>query len=349
MAKIIGQSGAYRGVLEALARVGLSVNALDEVFALRSTLTASRETTHATAAAEHEVRTKQLREEYTVAEQTMRQILAENDVIYAQNKGPILVELQAATANSMAVGSFLSNLIPPTRIGIWRRAKRRLNKVRVDMDRLEGYYARARHTAEAPVIQIQSQIQNHLNGRAHYIQSRLKTVDKQLKCVSDLLDHGEAGGAAAEIEVIRQLERLPDGWFVLSDVRLDAERWYRFNGQHLKTAQLDHLLVGPGGVFVIETKNWSREFTEKGDYFSPYEQSARAAFLCHMKLKQSGLPCKTRGIIATRTKLPSKPKGSYTKVLRPDELQGYIQWFQPEIQSRDVEEIVECLARFVGR
>ena len=55
-----------------------------------------------------------------------------------------------------------------------------------------------------------------------------------------------AAGAAGErrtAEALHGVER--EGWAVLHDVRLRGRRW-----------NLDHVLVGPGGVVVVETKQW---------------------------------------------------------------------------------------------
>ncbi|MBP1133924.1 hypothetical protein JOE31_000156 [Arthrobacter sp. PvP023] len=55
-------------------------------------------------------------------------------------------------------------------------------------------------------------------------------------------------GAEGERRTASRLGRLtPDGWFMLHDVH--------WPGRPL--ANLDHVLVGPGGVVVVDAKNWS--------------------------------------------------------------------------------------------
>ena len=57
-----------------------------------------------------------------------------------------------------------------------------------------------------------------------------------------------AAGAAGERRTAAGLDGLErDGWTVLHDVRLPGRRW-----------NLDHVLIGPGGVVVVETKQWRR-------------------------------------------------------------------------------------------
>lgn len=53
-------------------------------------------------------------------------------------------------------------------------------------------------------------------------------------------------GAMGERVIADVLEsELPDGFHVFNDVRLPG-----------RTANIDHLVVGPSGVFVLDTKNW---------------------------------------------------------------------------------------------
>ena len=60
-----------------------------------------------------------------------------------------------------------------------------------------------------------------------------------------------AAGAAGERSTARALEGLErEGYAVLHDVRLRGRRW-----------NLDHVLLGPGGLIVVETKQWRRAVT----------------------------------------------------------------------------------------
>lgn len=55
-----------------------------------------------------------------------------------------------------------------------------------------------------------------------------------------------ASGLAGERHTQSVFEKLPDSYAVLSDIQVSAEG---------KTSQVDHIIVGPTGVFVVETKN----------------------------------------------------------------------------------------------
>lgn len=54
-------------------------------------------------------------------------------------------------------------------------------------------------------------------------------------------------GADGEVAVARALAELPEGWVALHDLAWPGRQ----------RANLDHVVVGPGGVFVVDAKNWS--------------------------------------------------------------------------------------------
>lgn len=344
MATMLGESGAYRGVLDTLAGVGLSIASLEELCSLRDALSARRESAEADAVREFAQIEEQQGTLIEKLEPEVRATLEGMKPTFDAELAAISARVTHAEGMVAEVGSFFRNLLPPTRLPRWFRVRGDLTRERALLAGAHRKIEAFVRSTEAPLMQARSALDRHRRGRDSFVQSKVRAVADQLACVSRLLDGGTAGGAAAELEVIRILAGLPDGWFVISNVELEADRWIYFNEQHLKTAQLDHVVVGPGGVFVIETKNWSREFTDSGKFFDPFQQIARSSYLCHKLLKERGLPSKTRGVIATRTRLPSKPPSSYPKVLRPEELCGYICWFKPEVSPGDVASVVAFLS-----
>lgn len=341
----VGESGAYRGILDALAGVGLSLAGVEELGPLRATLAERRVTAEVDAVSEFSRIEQEHCARIAEKEPQVAAILDGQRPIFEAELATITAGTKEAEGAVAEVGSFFRNLLPPTRLPLWLRARRNLARERTKLSAKHREIDAFVRSTEAPLIQLRGALERHRRDRDRFVQSRVRAVAEQLACVSRLIDEGEAGGAAAKLEVIEKLAALPEGWFIVSNVELEADRWIYFNEQHLRSAQLDHVVVGPGGVFVVETKNWSREFTESGQFFDPYQQIARSSYLCHRLLKERGLPSKTRAIIATRSRLPSKPPDSYTKVLRPDELCGYICWFKVEIARDDVSRIVAFLSK----
>jgi hypothetical protein len=157
-------------------------------------------------------------------------------------------------------------------------------------------------------------------------------------------------GAIAELEMVRLLNSgLSDEYVIFNDVKIDIGRWIHADGQHRRTAQIDHVVVGPGGVFALEVKLWSQAFANRGDYHDPFLQVKWAAKLCYFALSDSiGQPVRVREVIASAGGLPPKPADSYAKVLRPDEVCGYIRYFGNAISPHAVREITYVLRRHIG-
>ncbi|MDA8335791.1 MAG: nuclease-related domain-containing protein [Peptococcaceae bacterium] len=68
-----------------------------------------------------------------------------------------------------------------------------------------------------------------------------------LVSLAGLIPGGNPGleaGQTGEETVAEELDSLPDGWFIINDVVVGG-------------LQIDHIAVGPAGLFCIETKNWN--------------------------------------------------------------------------------------------
>ena len=158
----------------------------------------------------------------------------------------------------------------------------------------------------------------------------------QLYGIEQLSASPELIGASAELAVIDELKRLPADHVVINDVQLKSRRYIRFDGKPLQSAQIDHLILSPAGVFVVETKCWSKGFAAHGNYHNPFDQVRRASYLCHVVMKDSFGSIKVRSIIACVGHLMANNKEKdYVKILRINELNGYIAWFKKEEISPD--------------
>lgn len=76
---------------------------------------------------------------------------------------------------------------------------------------------------------------------------------------SDRENQGLRKGAAGEEAVAKELDKLPDGWFVVNDVRVGE-------------SQIDHIVLGPKGIFCIETKHSGTVRIDKGGNFYRLEK-----------------------------------------------------------------------------
>ena len=107
---------------------------------------------------------------------------------------------------------------------------------------------------------------------------------KQLQRVLDLPDYP---GAIGEISVLNHLKNLGDTYHVFCDLNIKLKDYVRYKGtRNLRSAQMDFVVVGQTGIFLIEVKNWSENFQMHHQGLSPHEQADRAGLVLWIYLKK---------------------------------------------------------------
>src|SRR5690606_20229828 len=94
-------------------------------------------------------------------------------------------------------------------------------------------------------------------------------------------------GALGEQKVVNTLENLSDEYFLINDfeVFLSPGIFHKQENDFIKSVQIDHILIGPSGVFLIETKNWSEKSLANLSLRSPVKQIKRTNFLLFKLLR----------------------------------------------------------------
>ena len=103
----------------------------------------------------------------------------------------------------------------------------------------------------------------HINDK----QSIIQKESNNIKSSYDFLKANETYliGSKGEEAVIKALSFLSDEYYVLNDVnlRFHPALFWNKTGEWIKTCQIDHIVTGPTGIFVLETKNWTSSNLEK--------------------------------------------------------------------------------------
>ena len=134
----------------------------------------------------------------------------------------------------------------------------------------------------------------------------------------------------------------------------------RQENDYIKSIQIDHILIAPSGIFLIETKNWSEKSLNNLNLHSPVQQVKRANFVL-FKILMKGITEHTLNLnphhwgnrkipirnLIVLTNLKPKEEFHYVKVLTLNELIGYIQYFEPTFPSNETEEIAKYLPNYV--
>lgn len=155
-------------------------------------------------------------------------------------------------------------------------------------------------------------------------------------------------GAYGETRVAEELELLPDSYWVIHDVRLRSTSPMKFDGKGLFTAQVDHLVVGPTGVFVIEAKCWSTDLASADLPFSPFDQVRRAGYLCYRLLKENVGETKVQQIIVSVGAPLRRVNDHHVQLVWPNGLVRWIVGGRDRLPSVRVDAIANYLAGLVG-
>lgn len=203
---------------------------------------------------------------------------------------------------------------------------------------------------------------NFQNAVDHSSASQLQKLQAKKKLVLDL--NNTIYGALGEQKVVDTLESLPDDYILINDFSCNFEPplYNRNENDHIKSIQIDHLLVSPAGIFLIETKNWSKRSIDNLNMRSPVQQVNRTNYALYKILESAVNKSKwklTRDNWGKR-KIPiknlivfinNKPKEEFqfVKILALNELVKHIKYFTPSFNAQETQLIAGHLIKISNK
>ena len=164
-------------------------------------------------------------------------------------------------------------------------------------------------------------------------------------------------GAIGEQKALDELKRLPDTYIIINDFRYEFKSALhkKNTDEWIRSIQADHLVIGPSGVFVVETKNWSNNSIQSSDLYSPVQQVQRTSYAVFMLLNRivanglsllnhhwGAIQVPVKNIILMVNKKPSQ-EFQHVKILTLNEICKYIRYFKPIFDHDEVHEIANIL------
>lgn len=164
-------------------------------------------------------------------------------------------------------------------------------------------------------------------------------------------------GLKGEVEVTRQLtESLDSSHYIFNDLRIKVGR---------RSAQIDHVVVSPRGIFLIETKNWRGHLagTEADDRWTqtkregeppirisnPIQQTKRHAEIVRLALDREGIawPGVHPLVVFLSPRTTFDIVDSRTPVLHPRDAVEYLASFQSEREypEDEMDRVISLLMR----
>ena len=184
----------------------------------------------------------------------------------------------------------------------------------------------------------------------------LSELERKKKIIDELSSF--IYGALGEQKVVKTLESLPNDYYLINDFAISFTKpiYNRNENAYIKSIQLDHILIAPSGIFLIETKNWSEKSIENLSLRSPVQQIKRSSFVLfkllnnemtnyHLHLDkhhwgERKIPIKN--LIVMINKKP-KEEFQFVKTLTLNELIGYVQYFKPIFSSYETRTVTDYL------
>ena len=191
--------------------------------------------------------------------------------------------------------------------------------------------------------------------KQHLIEKRAKSKIEKLEYTRNVLENSRnlISGAVGENMVVKEIKKLSDDYILINDFKLNFSRpiFYKKQNQRINSIQIDHLLISKAGIFIIETKNWSKSSVNSLNLRSPIEQIKRLNFALYVYISENialnehhwgeqKIPIRNL-IVMINNKPRAKFKYVSIKLLR--ELNSYIKYFEPVLTEKQLNSIVTKL------
>lgn len=180
---------------------------------------------------------------------------------------------------------------------------------------------------------------------------KLNDVKKTIESLHPLI-----AGAIGENLVVKEIEKLPDDYVLINDfsLKFNPPLYNRKSHDKIFSIQIDHLLISKSGIYLLETKNWSKKSIESLDLRSPVEQITRTSYALflivndaktlvnehHWGKKQIPI----RNVIVMINEKP-KEDFKFVKVKSLKELNNYLAYFEPVFTEEEVGRIAKYLIK----
>lgn len=198
-------------------------------------------------------------------------------------------------------------------------------------------------------------IKKYETEKQKLIEKRAKPETEKLEYTRNILENTKnlISGAIGENLVVKEIKKLSDDYVLINDFNLSFSQpiFYRKHNQRIYSIQIDHLLISKAGIFIIETKNWSKSSVNSISLRSPIEQIERSNFALYLYISENitlnehhwgeqKIPI--RNLIVM---IKNKPKAEfkYVNIKLLSELNDYIKYFEPVLTDNQLNRLINKL------
>ena len=189
---------------------------------------------------------------------------------------------------------------------------------------------------------------------ANRCKNELYELDRTKNAVEEL--RTIIAGAKGEYAVEQELKKLPNNFYVINDYKLDFVRPIinKQTGEKIFSIQIDHLVVSPGGVFILETKNWSQKSIKSLNLRSPIEQIQRSSYALFVFMNKNisinthhwGSKQISLKNVLVMTGVSTEEKFKFIAVKQLNQLNKYLKYFDAIFSDDEVKWLAKTLVNY---
>lgn len=200
-------------------------------------------------------------------------------------------------------------------------------------------------------------IKKYKTDKQNLIELRALPRIKELEYTRNVIINSKnlISGAIGENLVVKEIKKLSNEYILINDFQLNFSTpiYYKKYNQRIYSIQIDHLLICKAGVFIIETKNWSKSSVNSINLRSPVEQIERTNFALYIYISENinlnthhwgeqQIPI--RNLIVMINNKPAIDF-KYVKVKLLNEMNDYIKYFDPVLTDNQLQKIKDILIK----
>ncbi|MEW8375967.1 MAG: nuclease-related domain-containing protein [Candidatus Thiodiazotropha sp.] len=293
----------------------------------------------------------------------LQSALINRQQIYDDLRGDIINETnnkikKLAEASKQAIENSNKSLFG--KIFNYLKIKRLRNKISCLEKNSEKTLNKKTHAAEQEVIKTKNRLDYYAEYKKNIISERCDISYKEIDSTKEVIDglYTQIAGAIGENTVVNELQKLSDDYYLINDftIEFNPPIYNKKTHDRIFSIQIDHLLISQSGVFLLETKNWSKQSLKNLDLRSPVEQILRTSYALFVLLNSESTfnnislarhhwgskKIPIRNIIVMINEKP-KEEFKHVKVLSLKELNRYIKYFDQIFNQDEVESIFDYL------
>ena len=346
MAKIFGEIDTLSRVSSSLKNAGIgNYKSIDEILAHRRKCELDIQAALSAATNEYEIDLKK-QSEHCIAITDQY----DEDFKRISEEKTDVIELLTLTLTNNTSLSFFVKIVLNARIFIKKKTSQISTKWQL--------------RSLATEITVQTKVLEQIKSKKdEIIQSKASNQAAQSYYALALFKQNESiiTGAIGEQKALDELKNLPDSFVVINNLQISMNRpiYNSKTNDRIYSIQADHVVVGPTGIFLIETKHWSEYTTKLKSDFSPIDQLKRTNYALFCLLN----PRPPKGFFASlfsktitkkiairsvllMTNSTTQIRDPFVKVLSVSELNSYIRSFTVNFSEEDIQGVLRDLGYY---